>query len=900
MSMAGIRRGVALISVVVLLAAVAGVVVTIAAIVSSASRARSEYADRKAAEAVAEDAIESVLVSLAADPMALFSEVHDLERARVCLIGPDAGAVFQPGSAWPESCGTVWGYTAPSGQGTAVVEVSPPAADSPTLKLMAVAQVGDGLAARSVELRLDSFARFAAASVTDLDTSGLVGLTGEVYSAWKTTLPQAGVASWTVFESETGFDPAPSSSPSGDDPSNLFYARTPVTAVTPPIRYLGEVWQSPISDSQMRAVLPYLQQLACSSAPSVAIGQYASRMCLAPGEMVVLADGSLKQIPDGVTAWLLLSTQSGLVDLRYSTAPLAYLDDCGPTCTLVDSSQALTGFPGDPATWQSFGQARYPVNGLIWSPVTVQIGLCGAASLSTSGGSCVDWSGAGPGTVFDRSFTLLAGTSTTPADVLIGGPVSSTAPIGAVAWRTAGIGYWSRPPGGSIRIEAALMGVGAGTAAPSVRQVPQQVGNQISQNQGGRLTVYGSMVGRGVQLDPQIFTEFELSGDPRMWDAPPPFYPSPTSVWRPVDESGPPPLAVCGGDCSGAWTWRGLTPSTTPPPSTSTTTTTAYAPGPPSEPLNLQATAYSEYVYLDWDPPASDGGSQVTDYAIEYSGDGGATWVAYQDGVSTVTNATVTGLDPGASYLMRVAALNAAGQGPWSSPVSVTTWSVYQRTVFALRPTAWWRLGETSGATAFDSSGNGNNGVYYNGPALGAAGLIAGDPDPAVSLDGTNDYVSVMNASALAPSQFTVVVWVRPDLVDTSKARYVGMKGLPGANKTGWQVYQNINGSWLFAWADGTTNYSVGLGAATAGTRYMLAVTHDGAQGTSYRNGVFVGSKAAGFVPDTSDSLFIGAWRTSGNFFDGVVDEFAFFNRVLAPAEICDLYKAGTGDPAAC
>jgi titin len=71
-------------------------------------------------------------------------------------------------------------------------------------------------------------------------------------------------------------------------------------------------------------------------------------------------------------------------------------------------------------------------------------------------------------------------------------------------------------------------------------------------------------------------------------------------------------------------------------------------------------------VTLTWSAPASNGGTAVTDYTVQSSSDGGKTWKAFADAVSTATSAVVTGLANGTSYVFRVAAVNAVGTGAFS------------------------------------------------------------------------------------------------------------------------------------------------------------------------------------------------------------------------------------------
>jgi alpha-tubulin suppressor-like RCC1 family protein len=91
---------------------------------------------------------------------------------------------------------------------------------------------------------------------------------------------------------------------------------------------------------------------------------------------------------------------------------------------------------------------------------------------------------------------------------------------------------------------------------------------------------------------------------------------------------------------------------------------------PPGVPTGLVGAAGDTAVSLSWTAPASDGGSAITDYVVEYSDDGGTTWASFADGTSTVTSATVTGLINDTAYLFRVSATNEAGTGSPSAPSS--------------------------------------------------------------------------------------------------------------------------------------------------------------------------------------------------------------------------------------
>ena len=87
-------------------------------------------------------------------------------------------------------------------------------------------------------------------------------------------------------------------------------------------------------------------------------------------------------------------------------------------------------------------------------------------------------------------------------------------------------------------------------------------------------------------------------------------------------------------------------------------------------PLGLTLLGRSvDQVTISWTPPQ---GLLVTDYIVETSADEGGTWVVSNDGVADVPYATVTGLNSGITYLLRVSAVTAAGQQAPSSAIEVT------------------------------------------------------------------------------------------------------------------------------------------------------------------------------------------------------------------------------------
>ena len=102
-----------------------------------------------------------------------------------------------------------------------------------------------------------------------------------------------------------------------------------------------------------------------------------------------------------------------------------------------------------------------------------------------------------------------------------------------------------------------------------------------------------------------------------------------------------------------------------------TATTNAVAPG---KPRDLNATpATTTSVELTWTAPASNGGAAITGYHIQGS-EVGSPWEDLVEDTESADRAyTHTGIDPNSEWRFRVAAINSAGEGPWSATAKAKT-----------------------------------------------------------------------------------------------------------------------------------------------------------------------------------------------------------------------------------
>jgi len=223
--------------------------------------------------------------------------------------------------------------------------------------------------------------------------------------------------------------------------------------------------------------------------------------------------------------------------------------------------------------------------------------------------------------------------------------------------------------------------------------------------------------------------------------------------------------------------------------------------------------------------------------------------------------------------------------------------STVQPTLGSANIVAHYRFDETSGTTATDASGNGNDGTFENGVTLGAPSLIASGGGTAVDLDGVNDYVDLGAKSRTnfihETGVFAVGGWI--DFTDAGDNQVVfstgGLVAGTGVVVLLQQVFGTSRGVVSFR---GGANTVVRSGASTPadGVRHIF-ITGDGNNIYLYVDAVLLGYGAITTVAGDS-ALTPRIGDASGSRFEGRVDEWTIANVHATAADVLALYNGGT------
>ncbi|PHS07636.1 MAG: hypothetical protein COA78_13340 [Blastopirellula sp.] len=205
-----------------------------------------------------------------------------------------------------------------------------------------------------------------------------------------------------------------------------------------------------------------------------------------------------------------------------------------------------------------------------------------------------------------------------------------------------------------------------------------------------------------------------------------------------------------------------------------------------------------------------------------------------------------------------------------------------------------WRLDETTGTTAIDSSVFGNSGTLNGGFTFDTNSYENARVGAGLIFDGTDDHIRIPNSSELQiTDSLTISAWIKGGSWGSSdNANAILRKG--EGNPNNYQI-AIIDGQAALS-LDDTDFYGYrGDTVLDTDTWYHVTGTWDGTSAIVYVNGVMDHASAhahsAPIGTDTRD-LYLGG-RSGTDLFDGIIDDVRLYNRALCADEILELYSSG-------
>lgn len=199
----------------------------------------------------------------------------------------------------------------------------------------------------------------------------------------------------------------------------------------------------------------------------------------------------------------------------------------------------------------------------------------------------------------------------------------------------------------------------------------------------------------------------------------------------------------------------------------------------------------------------------------------------------------------------------------------------------------YWNFNENSGSTAYDYSGNNNNGILINSPIW-----TSGKVGNALSLNGSNNYVNINDSSSLnfgSATDFTIEGWIKRN---TTGSQFIFDKR---SNSTAGYIFYFDTSNGLALQVNGNNRYTNNTLIDTTSWHHVaISVDRDGYI-NSYLDGVSLKllTNFNGNLDTTNQATIGGRSFTQPLYLlNGLIDEFRVYNRILSSSEILAIYSA--------
>lgn len=193
----------------------------------------------------------------------------------------------------------------------------------------------------------------------------------------------------------------------------------------------------------------------------------------------------------------------------------------------------------------------------------------------------------------------------------------------------------------------------------------------------------------------------------------------------------------------------------------------------------------------------------------------------------------------------------------------------------------YWTFNEGNGSTAYDASGNGNNGTLSLAAPTWTTGKVGSG---ALSFNGSNNSVNGPTISSVAQNgPATIAGWFNFNTFAVARGVYIPLHT---------QLYQHPANDLLYLYGGGADFFDVSS-VLTTGAWHFIALTYNGTHETDvlYVDGIrFSVNIQSPNINNAALSPFI---VSPFQYFPGLIDDVRIYNRVLSADEIAAIYSAG-------
>ncbi len=185
-----------------------------------------------------------------------------------------------------------------------------------------------------------------------------------------------------------------------------------------------------------------------------------------------------------------------------------------------------------------------------------------------------------------------------------------------------------------------------------------------------------------------------------------------------------------------------------------------------------------------------------------------------------------------------------------------------------------------------DKSGNGNNLVQSNASNRPGYSTSAINELPAVSFNGSSQYLSIPSGFSNFASGASIFLVVKPSAVSAG-ARIIDLGN--GATSDNINIQEPTNtGASLYVYSGSTPSSVTSSSAITLGQFQLLEAVHDGSTTATIFTNALQGAQSTSMNSITSilrASNYLGQGSAGGNYFNGSIAEVLVYNRAISSLE---------------